>query len=215
MRAGALVLALALTAHPSMAQRGFSGSLLLSLTEHRTDAGFGLERSSGLVFGAVAGRWLGPQVEVALHVAGGSLDASTPGAVDRDLGEIGLTTTVGAMPWLALRARAARRVYSTPIARQAWTLVGVEAEARVAFTEQHTRALARLGLLPVASASGMPRPDFAFTAAAGLEQAVGAITLRALYSLERYDFPTRDGAPRREQLSVLTLQARLAAGRQR
>lgn len=204
---------LGFTARASAAQRTVSGAALVSLSEHRVDAGFGVERASGLVLGAVAGMRIGPPFELALHLAGGSLDASTVGAVDRDLGEIGLTATVDATSWLSLQARAARRVYSTAIARQAWTLVGVEAQGRLAFTGQSTRGVGRLGLIPVASVKGLPRPDFAFSAAAGLEHAAGAITLRALYSLERYDFPTRDGTRRAEQLSMLTLEAGLTTRR--
>jgi len=211
-----LLLALGLGARePAAAQQRLSGSVLVSLAEHRVDAGFGLERASGLVFGGTASAHLGPRLELGLRAQGGSLEASTPGAVDRDVGEIALAAKVTAASWLSLQAEARRRVYSSAIARQGWTLVGVGAEAQVPFTEKAVRGLARVGLLPVVSVKGLHRPNVAFTAAVGLAYAAGAITLRSLYSLERYDFPAQDGGRRREQLSALTLQLSLATARGR
>lgn len=210
----ALLLALGLAVlEGAAAQRRLSGSAWASLAEHRVDAGFGLERASGLVVGATASGHLGPLLELALRAQGGSLKASTAGAVDRDLGEIAVATRVAAASWLCLQAEASRRVYSSTIARQAWTLVGLGAEIQVPFTEEAVRGLARVGFLPVVSVKGLQRPDFAFTAAVGLEYAASPLTLRALYSLERYDFPVRDAWRRREQLSALTLQLSLATAR--
>ncbi|HEU5260153.1 MAG TPA: hypothetical protein VFU41_01890 [Gemmatimonadales bacterium] len=211
-----MLLALGLAAlEGTAAQQRFSGSAWASLAEHRVDAGFGLERASGLVFGAAVSAHVGPRLELALRAQGGSLEASTAGAVDRDLGEIALATRVAAASFLSLQAEASRRVYSSAIARQAWTLVGVGAEVQVPFIEKAVRGLARAGFLPVVSVEGLHRPDLAFTAAAGLEYAAGAITLRALYSLERYDFPAQDAGRRPEQLSALTLQLSLAPARRR
>jgi hypothetical protein len=196
------------------AQQRFSGTVAVSLAEHRVDAGLGRERSTGLVLGAGAGLQVSRRLDLAVRAQGGSLDASSSGAVDRDVGEIGIAASVAAGSWLSLQAGVARRVYSTLLARQGWMLAGVGAEAHFTYTGTPVRGLARLWWLPVASVSGLPRPDLAFTAATGLEYRTGAFTLGAVYSLERYDFPAEAAVQRVEQLAALTLRLDVRPGRQ-
>src|SRR5207247_9400533 len=68
------------------------------------------------------------------------------------------------------------------------------------------RGVVRAGLLPVVSVNGLPRPDVALTAAAGIEYRSGVVTGGLFYGLERYDFPDRGAGRRLEQVSTLTIR---------
>jgi hypothetical protein len=184
----------------------------VSLAEHRVDAGYGVERSTGALLGAWASVRVVPHVELALRVSGGTLNASTPSAIERDVGEVGVDARWSASPWLVLLVGAARRVYSTDLGRQAWTTAGAGAEARLPLLEEGLRGVLRASLLPVVSVSGAPGPNLGVSAAAGLEYRWPAVGIGALYSLERYDFPRQGAVQRLEQLAALTLRLDISPG---
>src|SRR5439155_1613133 len=166
--AAALLIAGAiLSAAPAAAQRALTVAPLVSLAEHRVDAGFGVERSLGPILGGVGTVRFSPRVTVAVHALGGSLFGSQ-GVLDRDVGELGVEASVITVPWLALEAGATRRAYSTKLGRQTWTLVGLGATARMAFAGNAIHGVWRAALLPAVSASGLRGPDRAFRAATGL-----------------------------------------------
>jgi hypothetical protein len=193
---------------PATAQRALAVAPIVSLAEHRVDAGFGVERSLGPILGGVGTLRLGSRLAIAVRALGGSLFGSS-GVLDRDLGELGVEGSVAAGPWLSLQVGAARRAYGTTVARQTWTIVDVGAAARVAFAGGTIHGVGRTALLPVVSVTGLPDPGVAFRAATGLEYRVRAATLGVEYSLERYDFPVNQGVRRREQLAALTLRLEL------
>ena len=193
---------------PATAQSALTVAPLVSLAEHRVDAGFGVERSLGPVVGGVGTLRFGPRLAVAVRALGGSLFGSK-GVLDRDVGELGVEGSMVAGPWLSLQAGVARRAYATRVARQTWTTVAAGAAARVAFAGGAIHGVGRAALLPVVSVTGLPDPGVAFRAAAGLEYRIRATTLGVEYSLERYDFPMEGGVRRLEQLTALTLLLRL------
>ncbi len=197
---------------PAAAQRAVTASGFVSLAEHRVDAGYGVERSTGALVGGVATLRIGRRCEVAVRAQGGTLNASTSGAIDRDVGEIGVDARWLAGSWLVLEAGAARRVYSTVLARQTWTLAGAGAEARLPLLEGRLSGVLRASLLPVVSVSGIQGPDLGVTAAAGIEYHRPALGIRALYALERYDFPRQGAVQRLEQVSALTLRLDISPG---
>ena len=204
MRAAGVIAGAILSAAPAAAQRALTVAPLVSLAEHRVDAGFGVERSLGPILGGVGTVRFSPRVTVAVHALGGSLFGSQ-GVLDRDVGELGVEASVITVPWLALEAGATRRAYSTKLGRQTWTLVGLGATARMAFAGNAIHGVWRAALLPAVSASGLRGPDRAFRAATGLAYRVRTTTLGVEYSLERCDFPAAAGVRRLEQLSALTL----------
>jgi len=204
VRAAGVIAGAILSAAPAAAQRALTVAPLVSLAEHRVDAGFGVERSLGPILGGVGTVRFSPRVTVAVHALGGSLFGSQ-GVLDRDVGELGVEASVITVPWLALEAGATRRAYSTKLGRQTWTLVGLGATARMAFAGNAIHGVWRAALLPAVSASGLRGPDRAFRAATGLAYRVRTTTLGVEYSLERYDFPAAAGVRRLEQLSALTL----------
>ncbi|PYP52527.1 MAG: hypothetical protein DMD45_04045 [Gemmatimonadetes bacterium] len=193
---------------PATAQSALTVAPLVSLAEHRVDAGFGVERSLGPVVGGVGTLRFGPRLAVAVRALGGSLFGSK-GVLDRDVGELGVEGSMVAGPWLSLQAGVARRAYATRVARQTWTTVAAGAAARVAFAGGAIHGVGRAALLPVVSVPGLPDPGVAFRAAAGLEYRIRGTTLGVEYSLERYDFPIEGGVRRLEQLTALTLLLRL------
>ena len=206
MRAAGVIVAATILggAAPAGAQRALTVAPLVSLVEHRVDAGFGVERSLGPIVGGVGTLRVGPRLEVAARVVAGRLIGST-GVLDRDVGELGVEASVVTVPWLVLQAGAARRAYSTKLGRQTWTLVGLGAKARMAFAGDAIHSVWRAALLPAVSASGLRGPETAVRGATGLEYRVRTMTLCVEYSLERYDFPTEAGVRRLEQLSAVTL----------
>ena len=134
---------------------------------------------------------------------------SSPGAVDRDVGEIATEARLAVAPWLTFQLGATRRLYSTVMARQRWTIVHLGAEVRSSLVGDAISGFARAALLPVVSVNGLDRPEVAFTAAAGMEYHVGSLRFQALYDLERYDFPIREAVRRLEQLAQLTVRCRM------
>lgn len=177
------------------------------------DAGYGVERSTGALVGGTATLRIGHRWEVALRALGGTLNASTAGAIDRDVGEVGVDARWLANPWLSLELGSARRAYSTQLARQTWTKVGAGAEALLPLVEDRLRGVVRASLLPLVSVSGTQGPDLGVIASTGLEYHRAGVGVRALYSVERYDFPPRGGVQRLEQVSALTLQLDILLGK--
>ncbi len=187
-----------------------SGFVDLSAAEHRVDAGYGVERLAGPLFGAGVGIAHG-RLALSARARGGTLSPGG-GSVDQDVGEIGAELRVRAAPWIAFGVGAERRSYSSVLARQRWTMVHVGVEASLPFASPGLRGLLGGALVPVVSIPGLPAPDVAFSAAAGLEYARGRASLGMIYALERYDFASSGAGPRLEQLSSLMLRVGVRRG---
>lgn len=204
--AARVLLCLSLSPALAVAQITPSGTAAASIVVHQVDIGYGVEESRGLLLAAEGAVTFGSRLDIAIHGAGGSLSTSSAGAESRDVGEVGVAASVLPARWLALRGSATSRTYSTAIARQHWTIVEVGAEARLAFATSPVRGILRGGLLPVVSVNGLPRPDVALTATAGIEYRSGSVTGGMFYGLERYDFPDQGGVRRLEQVRALTFR---------
>lgn len=213
--ASKLLLLLSLAPSVGTGQTRVSGTGLVSLFDHQVDIGYGAEESTGLLLGAEGAVTFRSRLTLAARAAGGSLSTDAVGAESRDVGEVGIQASVDLMRWLALRGGATWRTYSTAIARQRWTMVEAAAEARFDFTTNAVRGVVRAGLLPVVSVNGLPRPDVALTAAAGIEYRSGVVTGGLFYGLERYDFPDRGAGRRLEQVSTLTFLLSVRRGGRR
>jgi hypothetical protein len=201
------VVILALAASAASAQRTVRANGLVTIMKHRVDAGFGVEPSSGVAYGSEVMIEAGDLFIFQLEAHTGSLQARAPGAITRDVAEIAARVDVFALPWLTVRAGAGRRIYSTQLARQSWTMIEVGAEARLAFSERRVSGTASGAILPAVWVNALDRPDLAFTGAAGMEYRPGRANFALLYSLERYRFPAGAIAERREQTTALTLKA--------
>jgi hypothetical protein len=201
--AQALGLALMLCPIVAGAQRQVTGSVTASFLEHRVNAGSGVERASGALFGGLVSVSAGPWLEVHGHARGGTLSADTSLAEDRGVAELELGASAVALPWLAFQLAMNVRGYSTELARQRWVSVRAGAEGRFSLLDERLRGLARLTLMPVVSVGGLASPDLALGGAVGLEYRSGILQAGLVYSMERYDFPQRAAGRRLEQVSGL------------
>lgn len=201
------LLASVMLPHRAAAQRTVRPGATVAYLDYRVEAGFGPERSSGVVFGGEIRIGLNHRLMLSAAGSAGHLEARAGDAIDGDVAQLSLGAEVLALAWLALDAGFALRSYSTVLARQRWTLGRVGAEARVPFSGGRTHAVARVGLYPVASVNGLPRANLAFESMAGLTYRTGPWDFDLRYSLARCDFPTPAGGERIEQLSGLVLRA--------
>jgi hypothetical protein len=197
------------SATPLAAQVAVRGAGILTVVEHRVDAGNGVEQASGTLYGAEGTLFLGSRVEIFVRGAGGKLTADSAGAENRDVAEGTIRASVLTVPWLALHAGITARSYRTPLVRQRWTVLRFGGEARLGFLGDDITGVLRAEILPSVSVSGLERPNRAFAAGAGVEWRLGAVSLGVQYDLERYDFPLVAGAERREQYSTLIVHAGL------
>lgn len=202
-----LALALVTTAPPAAAQWTLRGSGVVSVMRHRVDAGYGVEPSGGVALGGELVVGKGDRLAIRLVTLNGSLDAAGPGAIDRDVADVGAEVEVVALPWLAAQAGVRRRTYSTVLARQRWTTLHVGAEARLRFTETGLSGIARGAVLPGVWVNGLDQPNLAFAVASGMEYRRGRASVAVLYDVERYRFPAGAKPSRREQVAVLALKA--------
>ncbi len=212
LAAAACALALA-SAVPARAQIAVQGGGLVSMAEHRVDAGAGVEQASGMLLGAEGRVFVGQRVELFLHGAAGKLTADSAAADDRDVAEAEVRASVVTVPWLALHAAVSSRSYTTTLTRQRWTALRFGGEARLAFVGGGVVGTLRAEILPSVSVSGLDKPNRAFAAAAGLQWRMSVLAVGLRYELERYDFPAVGGMARREQLSQLVANVGLVLGR--
>lgn len=212
--AGALgIVALVALARPGAAQRAFAGVAGMTFAEHRVDAGFGVERTAGPIVAAGAALQAAPRLVLALEARAGTLPSQSGGALDRDFGELGFDVRLRALRWLMLDGGATWRSYSSAVGRQRWLLLRTGTEARVPLAWGNATAIFRLGYLPVVAVPRLRNPRLAFEAGAGVEYQAGPARLRALFSLERYDFAAAGSLGRMEQLSGISVVLILPLGR--
>ncbi len=201
-----------LLAAPCVARGGaaqvLTAAASVSSAEHRVDAGYGVERSSGLLGGGRVTLGLPPRVELDVTAAAGTLERDSTNAEERHLAEVGVGARYRPLPWLWLETGVAARTYTAPVAVQRWTSLRLGAEARVPFFGGRAEGIGRLLFLPLVAVTGLEQPDLAISAAAGVEYRFGPVGAGLFYSLERYDFPAQDGVARLEQMSTLTVSVR-------
>lgn len=194
---------LAVTPGVMPAQVALHGRAEIGRVEHRVRDGGLVEASSGPVLGGMLGLALGSRFEVWGQASGGRLAADSPDGEDRHFAEVQLLGGARLRPWLILQAGAIVRSYSNQLARQRWTTLRLGAEAHIPLALEGVRGVLRGQWMPAVSVSGLPRPDVALAASAGVEWCGSRVSLGALYTLERYDFPASGATRRLEELSSL------------
>ena len=107
-----------------------TGAAVLGMLDHRVDAGAGVERTSGPVFGIQLDATQGPELSFSLRALGGTLDARSPDAEARDVGEVQADARMRVLPWLVARAGATVRGFTSTLARQRWTQFALGADTR-------------------------------------------------------------------------------------
>jgi hypothetical protein len=188
------------------AQITVTPSVFVAYVQHQVDIGYGDEQTSGPVLGADV--TVSPTHWTDITVSGysGTLSGDSVNIDTRRMADLELGGSLFATPSLALQIGLRAQSYTTPLARQRWLSMTVGGEFAPEIFDGAARAVLRAGLIPVANVSGLPSPTFAVTGGAGFEFLRGPVTGGLFFSLERYDFPSTNGAPRSEQLAVLTAQ---------
>ncbi len=200
------LLALPLAAVPVAAQITVTPSVFVAYVQHQVDIGYGDEQTSGPVLGATVSvaptRW----TDVTLSGYTGTLNADSAIVDSRRMADLELGGSIFATSTLALQIGLRAQSYTTTLARQRWLSVSVGGEYGPEIFDGVARAVLRAGLIPVANVSGLPSPTFAVLASTGFQVLRGPLTGGLFFSIERYDFPSNNGAPRAEQLEMLTAQ---------
>ena len=182
-----------------------SGVVTVAHADHRVDAGFGVERATGVLVGGVT-RLRRRGIALTLSGGTGHLTAvEGTGGIDRDLSQVGAVVQFTPLRWLVLESGVTLRSFGTVVARQQWTLVRAGAEARVPLSGETFWAIGRAHLLPIVSVNGLPNAATAFDAGTGLAFRRGRVVFDFMYTLERCAFPWQGNTRRTEQLGTLTL----------
>ena len=194
-----------------------AASVVMARADHRVDAGNGVERTTGPLFGAQLDLDPADRISVSLRALGGTLDVAddTPGAEPRAIGEIALTTRFDVLPWLRGTAAAVGRSYDGALARQHWTELSVGGEGHVPLIDGLVDATIGLSLAPVVKVTDRAGPDLAVAGVARLRHSGERLDLSIGYSLQRYDFPATGGVRRLEEISMLVFRAGLRIGARR
>jgi len=203
------VCALALAPVQAAGQMSLHGRAEIGRVEYRVRDSGTVQPSSGVVFGGALGLLIGDRFAVWGEARGGRLAAASAEGEDRDVAEVQLAGEAYLRPWLTAQGGVNVRSYSTPLARQRWTTLRLGAEARVPLALDGVHGLVRAQWMPVVSVSGLEHPEFALAAGVGVEWRGPRVSVRALYTLERYDFSGSAAAQRLEEVSSLQVGATL------
>lgn len=184
-------------------------SLQVGRAEHRVRDAGGLIPAAGTVFGAAVGADVGRQFTVSAEALGGrfaAASAASAGSIDdHSIAQVLLLGGMKVRPWLTVQAGPVFRNISNAVARQQWTALRLGGEAYVPLGLEGVRGVLRGYWMPLVSVSGLPSPDVALAASAGVEWRGPRIGVGTRYVLERYDFPENSGDRRIEEVSVLRM----------
>jgi hypothetical protein len=202
---------LAVIVAPDLAgQVAVQGSVLIGRAEHRVLDGGTIVAASGTLFGGAFSISVRDRIEVRGEALGGRLSTgAAPETDDHDLAQLQLFAGLKVRPWLLLEGGPVLRNFTNSLARQHWTAFQVGAEARVPLAFESVHGVFRGYWMPVVSVRGLPRPDIALAAGAGLEWRGPRIGVSMAYLLERYDFAAAAGSNRPEELSIVQIQVSL------
>jgi len=208
----AAVVALPATA---LAQRALSASGAVTYLDYCVEAGFGVERFSGITATAAAEFRLLRGLDAAVSLELGHLDASTSGFLNRSLAQLGLTAKIPMGSMVVWQAGVILRSYGTAVAHQRWMLATLGAELRVPFPTRRIEGVVRGTYFPMVEERGLPRPSVAFSGTAGLWYRIAGTRLGVLGSVERYEFPAAQAPAREEQLARLSFELAVDLTRRR
>jgi len=179
-------------------------SMQVGRAEHRVRDAGNLFPATGTVFGAAVGADINHQFTVSAEALGGRFTADTATSIDdHSIAQVLVLGGMKVRPWLTVQAGPVFRNISNTVARQQWTALRVGGEAYLPLGLEGVRGVLRGYWMPLVSVSGLPRPDVALAASAGVEWRGPRIGVGTRYVLERYDFPENAADRRIEEVSVL------------
>ena len=206
---------LILGAQPALPQGPWTISGRLAWVEERVDAGFGLERFSGVGLGLEVERRLGSRFTVGVRGQGATMSPEASGDLDRRIGDAALNAALAMKPWWGFYGGLTLRAIANDAGAQHWVLGRIGAEFHPAFTGDRFRAVGRLGVIPLSSVTGLSPSSLAFDGAVGLDYDRDWYGLSLSYGLERLAFTSDLGTRRDEQFSTLTFRGGIKLPRRR
>lgn len=160
-----------------------------------------------MVYGGAVSVGLFDRIELTAFGQAGVLQPDSGTGLKRDFAEVGAVAAGRVVAGLWLEAGIRQRAYTSPIARQRWTLPQVGAAVRVPFAVPGLRCVGRLAVHPGVRVSGLSNSGPAYSGAVGVEYAPGRLGVQLIYARERDDFPRAGGIQRLEQLSAVRVGA--------
>ena len=191
-----------------------TASAVAGFMDHRVDAGLGVERSSGPVFGGALDVKLIHGTSASLRAIAGTLDPRTGPAETRKVAQVDATGRLHVLPWLDATMRGTVRTYGSDLARQNWSQVALALEGLFPIAGNVEGSFGAV-LIPFTRVSGHPSPDLALGGSTGLRWRAERLDIALNYAQERYDFPGTARGERLEEQGMLILRAgyRLGGGR--
>lgn len=183
-----------------------TASAVLGVVDHRVDAGRGVERTSGPVFGGALAVDLVRGTTVTLRAVAGTLDPRSGPAERRETAQVDATGRLHVLPWLDATLRGTMRTYSSDLARQNWSQAALALEGLLPIAGTVEGSFGAI-LIPYTRVSGHPPPDLALGGSAGLRWRSERLDIGLGYLQERYDFPGTARGERLEEQGMLLLRA--------
>jgi hypothetical protein len=183
-----------------------TASAVAGFMDHRVDAGLGVERSSGPVFGGALDLNLIRGTSASLRAIAGTLDPRTGPAETRQVAQVDATGRLHVLPWLDATMRGTIRSYSSDLARQNWSQVALALEGLFPIAGNVGGSFGAI-LIPFTRVSGHSSPDLALGGSAGLHWRADRLDIAFSYMQERYDFPGTARGERLEEQGMLMLRA--------
>ncbi len=184
--------------------RFFAPYIALRSAEHRIDAGSGLEKTSGLLFGAGVDVITRGVLSFKFQFQSGKITADDSLANDRTVTSGSADFGLQLSPWLTIVGGVEARRYEA-LAIERWLAVRAGGEAYINLGGGPLRGIARLLVMPLVSLASdqgtVTAPSFGLMSALGLGFENRSIVSSATYQIERYSFPSTVG--RQEQFGSL------------
>ncbi len=161
--------------------------------EHRIDAGSGLERTSGALFGAGVDLITRGVLSFRFQFLSGKLTADDSLANDRTVTSGTADFGLQLSPWLTILGGVEARRYEA-LAIERWIAVRAGGEATINLGGGPLRGIARILVMPLVSLASdqgiVTAPSFGLMSALGLGFENRRIVSSLTYNIERYSFPS-------------------------
>jgi hypothetical protein len=184
-------------------------SALAAFGDFRLDYGFGVDETTGPMFGAELEIAIIRAIRIRAHAFYGTLSADVTGVEDRTTLEFGGVLALRTVPWLDLEVGGLIREYDTATSPQTWSSLSAGLKIHATALDGRIRGQAGVALTPLVSVSGFAEaPSLGIMGTAGVDYRIGGFAFGVHYDIERYDF----GTQRVEQFSRIKVRVGWALG---
>lgn len=182
-----------------------SGSALVANPSSSVSIDGTREQTNGIWFGGMVELRLGDFAVTGLGLTGDLSATGDVTALDRDGGEMSARGRYDVLSWLGVEASYTMRAFTSAAGYQRWNEMGIGVVLFHDLLDGAVQVFGRAAYLPWVSVDGQDSPDVSLGTETGVSLTPPGvpITLRAAYTMERYDFPGAD--QRREQFDRISL----------